>query len=88
MSLIFWTSIKRWWRNHKWVDVSNNYVIPHKNKVFWLNDNEMRMLRKYEEDYSPRFINYLFSPNGIGVGLAIKGEPNRPQLDITDYSAW
>ena len=35
------TSIKRWWRNHRWVDVRDNYIIPHKNLTFWLSDEEM-----------------------------------------------
>lgn len=85
---MFWTSVKRWWRNHKWVDVSKNYVLPRENETFWLNRHEMRTLTKYKKDYHCRCVRYLFVPSGIGTSIYIKGDPIGPELDITDYSAW
>lgn len=78
--------IKRWWKNHRWVDVRDNYIIPHKNTVFWLNDKEMEAAKKFKKEHNSSFYQYCFTPGPIGVYTRI--ESDKVQQDITDYSAW
>ena len=86
MKLKVLTLIKRWWKNHRWVDVRDNYIIPHKNAVFWLNDNEMEAAKKFKKEHNSRFYQYCFTPGPIGVYIRIESE--EVQQDITDYRAW
>jgi len=80
------TSIKRWWRNHRWVDVRDNYIIPHKNTTFWLTNYSMELARKFKKDNPSRFYRYSFTPGPIGVCIKIEG--NGTEQDITDYGSW
>lgn len=80
------TSIKRWWRNHRWVDVRDSYIIPHKNLTFWLSDEEMQQAEKFKKDHKATFYQYCFTPGSIGVGLKIIGDG--AEQDITDYRSW
>ena len=80
------TLIRRWWKNHKWVDVRDNYIIPHKNITFWLNDYEMEQARKFKKDNHSSFYQYCFTPGPIGVAIKIIGGNN--EQDITDYESW
>ena len=86
MKLKVLTSIKYWWINHKWVNIKDNYVIPHKNITFWLNDNEMEAARKFKKENPNNFYQYCFTPGPIGVCARIKSE--NAEQDITDYRAW
>jgi hypothetical protein len=81
-----WTSIKRWWRNHRWVNVRDNYIIPHRNTTFWLNDYEMEQVRKFKKDNPSNSYQYCFTPGPIGVCTRIKG--GEKEQDITDYNTW
>jgi len=86
MTFQIWTSIKRWWKNHRWVDVRDNYIIPHKNTTFWLNDYEMEQARNFKKDNPSNFYQYCFTPGPIGVCTRIRG--GGKEQDITDYSVW
>ena len=83
---MIWTSIKRWWKNHRWVDVRDNYIIPHKNTTFWLTDYEVDEAQKFIKEHKSRFYQYCFTPGPIGVGVKIIGDNN--EQDITDYGSW
>jgi hypothetical protein len=79
-------SIKRWWRNHRWVDVRDNYIIPHKNTTFWLTDYSVKEARKFMIEHPSKFYTYIFTPGPIGVCIKIKG--GEVEKDITDYESW
>lgn len=79
-------SIKRWWRNHRWVDVRDNYIIPHKNTAFWLTDYSKKEARKFMINHPSRFYQYCFTPGPIGVCIKIRG--GNAEQDITDYKSW
>lgn len=80
------TSIKRWWKNHRWVDVRDNYIIPHKNTTFWLTDYSVELARKFKKENPSRLYQYCFTPGPIGVCIKIRG--NDVEQDITDYNSW
>lgn len=84
--MMIWTSIKRWWKNHCWVDVRDNYIIPHKNTTFWLTDYSVEEVRKFKKEHKSRFYQYCFTPGPIGVYIKIKG--GDAEQDITDYESW
>ena len=86
MTFRIWTSIKRWWRNHRWVDVRDNYIIPHKLEVFWLNEIEMEAAKKFKKENRSDFYQYCFTPGPIGVCTKIRG--GGTEQDITDYGSW
>lgn len=81
-----WTSIKRWWKNHRWVDIRDNYIIPHKNTTFWLNDYEMEQARKFKKEHPARSYQYRFTPGPMGVCIEIRGDG--AGQNITDYGSW
>lgn len=87
MKLRVLTSIKYWWRNHKWVDTRKNYVLSHDLDVFWLNKEEIKAAEKFKEENPSRFYQYCFTPGPIGVCKRIRGGENGEQ-DITDYGSW
>lgn len=85
------TSIKRWWRNHRWVDVRDNYIIPHKLKTFWLNADEQKKAETFKKKHESNFYQYCFTPGPIGVCTHIKCKGENGELydeDITDYGSW
>lgn len=84
--MMIWTSIKRWWKNHRWVDVRDNYIIPHKNTTFWLTDYSVEEVRKFKKEHTSRFYQYCFTPGPIGTCIKIKSE--NAEQDITDYGSW
>ena len=84
--MILLTSIKRWWRNHRWVDIRDNYIIPHKNTTFWLTDYSVELARKFKKENPSRLYQYCFTPGPIGVCIKIRG--NGEEQDITDYNSW
>ena len=84
--MMIWTSIKRWWKNHRWVDVRDNYIIPHKNTTFWLTDYSVEEAKKFKKEHASRFYQYCFTPGPIGTCIKIKG--GDAEQDITDYGSW
>ena len=86
MNLKIWTSIKRWWRNHRWVDTRNYYVLPHKNEVFYLTDWSQERADAFKKENPSRFYQYCFTPGPIGVAIKIRG--GNDEQDITDYESW
>lgn len=86
MTFRIWTSIKRWWKNHRWVDVRDNYIIPHKLEVFWMTEWSTEEARKFRKEHPSRLYQYCFTPGSIGTCITIKGDG--AEQNITDYGSW
>ena len=86
MGLKIWTSIKRWWENHRWVDTRDYYILSHKNEVFYLTDWSQECANIFKKENPSRFYQYCFTPGPIGVAIKIIGGNN--EQDITDYESW
>jgi hypothetical protein len=81
------TSIKWWWRNHRWVDTRKFYVLPKEYEVFWLNEKQIKQAKKYKKEHKSRFYQYRFTPGPIGVCCNIWCKDCDPE-DITDFDTW
>lgn len=86
MGLKIWTSIKRWWENHRWVDIRDYYILSHKNEVFYLTDWSQECANIFKKENPSRFYQYCFTPGPIGVAIKIIG--GNDEQDITDYESW
>lgn len=82
------TLIKRWWRNHKWVNTSEYYVLPKKYEVFWLNEKQIRKVEDYKSAHKSMFYQYRFTPGPIGVACSICCKDCKCIMDITDFDTW
>lgn len=83
-----WTSIKRWWKNHRWVNTVTNHVFPFSSFIFWLTPNEEAAAKKYKEEHKSRYFTYSFTPGEIGVCVHISCKDDKDGRDITDYGSW
>ena len=81
------TSIKRWWRNHKWVDTRDFYILPKSYDVFWLNEKQVQRAKDYKTKNRTTFYQYCFTPGPIGVCCNIRCKVGESE-DITDYDVW
>lgn len=80
------TKLKRWWRNHKWIDQRDFYILPRSYDIFWLNENEKQEAKKFKNEHRCNFYQYRFTPGPIGVCCKIYGDGS--EQDITDYGTW
>lgn len=81
------TSIKRWWKCHKWIDTREFYILPKSYDVYWLNEKQVQQAKEFKKEHRSNFYQYRFTPGPIGVSCSICCEDCEP-YDITDFDTW
>lgn len=81
------TSIKRWWKRHKWVNTLDFHVLPRSYNVFWLNEKQVQQAKEFKKEHRSNFYQYRFTPGPIGVSCSICCKDCEP-YDITDFGTW
>ena len=79
-------NIKRWWKTHKWVDITKYKIIPYGKRMFVLSDKEQKLADDIRHTHKHKFCSYRFHPTGIGD--AVELELDGTTFDITDYESW